>query len=419
LPLSKKIETIYKPIGWLKPYTRNSRKHPASQIRKIVKSIQEIGFTNPILADVDGEIIAGHGRYKAAQHIELPEVPVIVLEGLTQAEKRAYVIADNKLAEDAQWDMDLLKAEIEDLQFSEDIDPSLTGFDIGEIAALDPTLIEDGGQVLADNEKQQMETEGQSDVENVVINVINEAALLPTDNDYGIPVLREDLLGDKIPQHPWYRMEPDQHPPDTVYLTWGEHRRERCKPEHTDGATLMFYEEDEAFEPIWNKKEDAINRMSVYNWGQVVAPDFSLHRDAPKAVRIYQYYRQQYMARFFQEFGFKVIPSLALSDERDNDFQILGIPKNPPIVACQVLTVYNKFTKIEGHRERSNFHKGINWIVEQLEPQNILFYGGLPHEERMRPHLPDGPDYHFLQSLSALFASKKGNSSWGAGRKIT
>ena len=416
MPISEKVEVVHKPVKWLKPFARNSRKHPASQIRKVIKSIEQFGFTNPILADPEGEIIAGHCRLKAAQQLKLADVPVIILSGLTDAEKRAYVIADNKLAEDAQWDMDMLKAEIDDLQLQADIEIEQTGFDLGEIGKLDPRLVDDGAE-RKEQEVAEAVNQGQ-EFEGIVVPTLLENPILPSDNEYGIPTLLPDMLADRIPENPWYRMEPDNHPSESVYLTWGEHRRERCQPEHTKNSTLFFYEEDEAFEGIWNKKIESVSRMLEYEWGQVVCPDFSCYRDAPKVMRLYQYYRQQYMGRYFQEAGFKVIPSLINIDERDYDWMLAGIPKNPPIVACQVLTIYNKFTKQEGHEERSCFHKAIDLAIETLEPGCILFYGGDPHEERMREYLPDGPEYVFLQSLSALFASKRGNKSWQGNRKL-
>jgi hypothetical protein len=416
MPITKDVEVTQKPLGWLKPYAKNSRKHPASQIRKVIKSIEQFGFVNPILSDPEGEIIAGHCRHKAATSMGLTMVPVIILEGLTSAERRAYVIADNKLAEDAQWDEDLLKAEIDDLQLSGEIDIDFTGFDMGEIAALDPTLIDDGGSRM-EKTAANAAPEGQ-EFDGIVVPTIVEEPILPSSNKWGIPDLLPDMLADRIPENAWYRMEPDANPSETNYLTWGEHRRERCQPEHTKDATMFFYEEDEAFQGIWNRKVDTVVRILEYGWGQIACPDFSCYRDAPLIIKQYAYYKQQYMGRYFQEAGIKVIPSLVNIDSRDYDWMLAGIPKNAPIVSCQVLTIYNKFTKKEGHEERSCFHKAINYAVETIEPQCILFYGGAPHEERMRPHLPEGPQYVFLQSLSALFASKRGNKSWQGNRAM-
>ena len=123
------------PIDRLKPYDRNARTHSPEQVTKIAASLAEFGFTNPILVDSADGIIAGHGRLLAARKLGLSEVPVIVLDYLTDAQRRAYILADNKLAEAAGWDVDLLAAELGDLD-AEGFDLGSAGFSEEEIAAL-------------------------------------------------------------------------------------------------------------------------------------------------------------------------------------------------------------------------------------------------------------------------------------------
>ena len=123
--------TSYTPemeIGLLIPYVNNSRTHSGEQIAQVAASIQEFGFTNPVLVDEKNSIIAGHGRILAARKLGMDSVPAITLEGLTEAQKKAYVIADNQLALNAGWDLDLLKVEIENLA-ELDFDAGLLGFD--------------------------------------------------------------------------------------------------------------------------------------------------------------------------------------------------------------------------------------------------------------------------------------------------
>jgi DNA modification methylase len=116
------------------PYARNSRTHSDAQVGKIAASIKEFGFLNPIIVDGSNGIIAGHGRVMAAQKLGLDMLPVIEAGHLTDAQRRAYVIADNRLALDAGWDNDMLKVELSDLQEA-DFDLTLTGFDPSEIDA--------------------------------------------------------------------------------------------------------------------------------------------------------------------------------------------------------------------------------------------------------------------------------------------
>lgn len=131
--LAKRIELW--PIERLKPYERNARTHDAAQVSKIAASITEFGFTNPILVDSADGIIAGHGRLMAAKELGLTEVPVIVLDHLTDAQRRAYILADNRLALDAGWDESLLAEELAALQ-GEGFDLGLTGFNEDEISDL-------------------------------------------------------------------------------------------------------------------------------------------------------------------------------------------------------------------------------------------------------------------------------------------
>jgi ParB-like chromosome segregation protein Spo0J len=123
------------PIDRLIPYARNSRTHSPEQVAQIAASIREFGFTNPVLIDEQGGVIAGHGRIMAAQSLGLEQVPCLTLEGLSDTQKRAYVIADNKLAENAGWNQDLLAAEMQAL-IDDGYDPVHTGFDEREIDAL-------------------------------------------------------------------------------------------------------------------------------------------------------------------------------------------------------------------------------------------------------------------------------------------
>lgn len=124
-----------KKVKNLIPYARNSRTHSEEQISQISASINEWGFTNPILIDVNNEIIAGHGRLLAAQKLGLNEVPCITAVGWSDAQKKAYVIADNKLALNAGWDNDMLSIEFAELK-DMDFDLGLTGFDADELAKL-------------------------------------------------------------------------------------------------------------------------------------------------------------------------------------------------------------------------------------------------------------------------------------------
>lgn len=123
------------PITKLIPYVNNARTHSPSQINKLRSSLREFGFINPVIIDRDYGVIAGHGRILAAKEEGITEVPCVFADHLTEAQKKAYIIADNRMAMDAGWDEELLRVEIEALQ-AENFDPLLTGFDEKELSKL-------------------------------------------------------------------------------------------------------------------------------------------------------------------------------------------------------------------------------------------------------------------------------------------
>jgi len=129
------LKIQYKPIADLIPYARNSRTHDEAQVAQIAASIREFGWTNPILLDGNNGIIAGHGRVLAAQKLGEIEVPTIELGHMSDTQKRAYIIADNKLALNAGWDNEMLALEVADLKDA-GYDLGLTGFSLQELDVL-------------------------------------------------------------------------------------------------------------------------------------------------------------------------------------------------------------------------------------------------------------------------------------------
>ncbi len=133
------------PTGALRAHPSNAHTHPKKQVAAIARSIEQFGFTVPILADENGTILAGHGRWLAARQLGLKQVPVITLSGLSEAERRAYLLADNKLAEKAGWDLNLLAVELSTLApllTATGLDIALTGFETAEIDSLMGDLVD-------------------------------------------------------------------------------------------------------------------------------------------------------------------------------------------------------------------------------------------------------------------------------------
>jgi DNA modification methylase len=140
---AKPAQIQLRPTRELKPRPGNPRSHSRAQIRQIARSIEEFGFNSPILIDKDDQIVAGHGRFEAARHLGLPRVPTIRLEHLTEAQARAFMLADNRLAERSNWDRELLGKELEFLtSVNLEFDITTTGFSTGEIDVLLNSTVE-------------------------------------------------------------------------------------------------------------------------------------------------------------------------------------------------------------------------------------------------------------------------------------
>lgn len=173
------LKIVYKNIDDLIPYINNSRTHSDDQINQIASSIKEFGFTNPVLLDGDNGIIAGHGRLQAAKKLKINKIPTLELAHLSEAQKKAYIIADNKLALNAGWDNELLRIEIEELQ-SLDFDTDILGFNADELKDIlqNADIIEMPELSDADPELQQMTFM----LHNEQVDIIKEAISLAKKN---------------------------------------------------------------------------------------------------------------------------------------------------------------------------------------------------------------------------------------------
>ncbi len=201
------------PTDKLIPYVNNARTHSAEQVNKLRASLREFGFVNPVIVDRDLNVIAGHGRILAAKEEKIPEVPCVYVDYLTEAQKKAYILADNRMAMDAGWDEELLRVEIEALQ-AEAFDVSLTGFDEKEITDLfkdaDGTGAEDDDFDLSEALKKAAFVErgdvwtvgrhrlmcGDATVEDDVLKLMDgkKANLILTDPPYGVSFQSADGL---------------------------------------------------------------------------------------------------------------------------------------------------------------------------------------------------------------------------------
>lgn len=274
------MEIVYKKVNDLIPYINNSRTHSEEQVNQIVASINEFGFTNPLLIDEKDNIIAGHGRLLASKKLKMEEVPCIVLSGLTEAQKKAYIIADNKMALNAGWDDELLKIELENLK-ELDFDLELTGFDVDELddifqAEEKQEIVEDDFDIEPPEEPKAKlgdiyqlgnhrlmcgDSTKIEDVEKLMNG--NKADMVFTDPPYGVSYTGGVIHGNKINN---------------------DHKREMLKNDDLDiysdfipllnkviddGAIYIFYATCNSYELLKPLKENDIELNSIIVWNKI------------------------------------------------------------------------------------------------------------------------------------------------------
>jgi hypothetical protein len=348
------------PIDQLKPYSRNAKRHDQAQVAKIAESIRQFGFTNPILIDEHGEILAGHGRYLAAQQIGLIRVPCVRITHLSRDQKEAYRLVDNRLAELSRWDESMLVSVMADLTIeARDL---LIGWSDEELMKfLDEYRAE--GSALA------LKADPYA-VPGSRITTYAEDVIFPTTDTLGIPELR----GDRLARPECVR----------TLQTWAGQsipsRRNWCfvfgsnKAPEGEGGILSFFTDDTRFERLWDDAVRMCAELVRQRWDAVMAPDFSLWLDMPVAVQIYNVYRSRWCARYWQEAGLTVIPTVSWSHEQSFDYCFRGLKPPVPLIAVQCRTVKTP-------SERSRWIKGCRAAVETLAPSAVLVYGGITNQD--------------------------------------
>lgn len=346
-------------ISELVLYENNSKKHPTSQIQLLKDSINEFGFLTPILIDENNNVIAGHGRIEASKELGIESVPCVRVEGLTDNQRKAYIIADNRLSELGGWDKDLVASELSILEM-DDFNIDLTGFDIDDfnVLQLDDTPKEYGA------ERQR------------TLNAINlhdydsERSYKP----YDIPLLKAC----------------DVVPNDMIGFNYVM----SCKKEEDFENGVHFFIDDYQFERIWNNPQKYINKLKKFKC--VCTPDFSPYADMPTAMKIWNVYRNRLVGQIMQDAGINVIPTITWSDESTFDYVIDGIQEGGTVAISTV-----SISKLKKHDEyRKLFYKGIDLVVERVKPKTIILYGQKEIDlniegveiVRIRPHTWKGED---------------------------
>ena len=325
--MSLKIE--YVDIDSIKPYNNNAKLHPVEQIEQIKKSINEFGMNDPI-GIWHNEIVEGHGRFIACKELNIKQVPIIRLDHLTDEQRRAYILAHNKLTMNSDFDIDTLAEELENIV---DIDMADFGF-------------EDLEEVEND-----IEFESQEEYEKV-----NERER--TNNTYNLHLFIPELCEGK-----WQMpiIENDNFIPDDIIgFNYAKSSDEKEKGIH-------FYLDDYQFERLWNKPEEYVELLSEYSC--VFSPDFSLYMDMPLAMKIWNIYRSRLVGQFYQLQGIKVIPTISWAEEETFEFCFDGIPEGS-VVSISTIGVKRDKNAMEVWK------KGVDEMIKRIKPSAILVYGG-------------------------------------------
>ena len=314
------------PIEKLIPYENNARTHTDKQIEKVAKSIDAFGFLNPILIDSDYGIIAGHCRTLGAKRLGLTEVPCIFVEDLTEEQKKAYILADNKLALDAGWDYEKVEEELLELD-DLDFDVSLTGFDL---------------DIVFDNDEGYYGDERERTNKAYNLDLAEQSEL--TNDFWQMPIIKND----------------GYIPKDLVGFNYAKSGKDK-------NVGIHFYVDDYQFERVWNAPEKYIDVLAEYDC--ILSPDFSLYMDMPMPMKIWNVYRSRQIGAYYQSQGIRVIPTISWAEEETFEFCFQGIPKGS-IVSVSTIGVKQNSEALK------IWEDGMREMINRIDPSVILVYGG-------------------------------------------
>lgn len=316
-------------IDELIEYENNSKKHPDKQIDLLMKSIDEFGFISPVLIDKDNNIIAGHGRSKAAKKLGMEKVPCVRIEGLTEEQRKAYIIADNRLTELGGWDKELVASELSLLsQFNFDTD--ITGFNIDDIQSLQLSIEKPYG------------AERHRTIDAYNMGLIDDSDM--TDDFWQMPVIENDNF----------------IPSDLIGFNYAKTSKDK-------ECGIHFYLDDYQFERIWNSPEKYLEILSEYEC--ILSPDFSLYMDMPMPMKIWNTYRSRHIGAYYQSKGIRVIPTISWAEPETYQFCFAGIPKGS-IVSVSTIGVKENTDALNIWRD------GMQAMIDAIKPSTIIVYGG-------------------------------------------
>ena len=327
-----KIE--YVDIKSIKPYHKNARHNDGEATEKVAASIKAFGFQQPILVDDNNIIITGHTRLKAALSLGMDKVPIAHAVNLTDEQRKAYRLADNRVAEYSNWDKELLNielAEFETIDMSQfGFDLSVTGLDFGEDNPESEPIEEDTEDFHRDTTINQYNLFDYDDTR--------------TEGKYDMPVLEGvDHIPNKLQGFNYVLNKPDHE------------------------AGVHFFLDDYQFERIWQRPDFYIEKLTDFDC--VLTPDFSLYLDMPIAMQVWNIYRSRLIGQIMQDYGMTVIPTVSWAYKSSFDFCFDGLPKNATLAISTIGVKQNK-------EQFQIWVDGMDEMIERLSPKRIIVYGG-------------------------------------------
>lgn len=328
--MDKRIEHIQ--IDDIVMYSNNPRHNDGEAVDKVAASIKEYGFKVPMVLDKNNVIITGHTRYKAAKKLKLDKVPCIIADDLTDAQVKAFRIADNKVSEYSSWDYELLNFEFEELK-DLGFDMEMTGFDDFEMDAI---------EAAEDFEMDEFKEHHRLATDNAYNLQFNE--IERTAGFYQMPIIK------KI----------DYIPKDLISFNYAKTAQDKSVGVH-------FYIDDYQFERVWNNPIMYVDILKEFDC--VITPDFSLYLDMPIAMKIWNTYRNRLIGQIMYDCGIKVIPNVSWAEEDTFKFCFDGIE---PGGTVSISTIGVK----RDPEAKAIWTAGVTEMIKRIKPKAILVYGG-------------------------------------------
>lgn len=322
--MDENLQIEYIPLDQIKAYEGNAKIHTKRQIESIAESIKQFGMNTPIAVDESGTLIYGHGRFEALKQLGYEKAPCIRLEHMTEQQRKAYILADNKLNAQTGFDLNVLSAELE----------SITDFDMGDFGFnLDFDIPEH--KETYNTRTYKFENFDKED--------------FPGEGLYDIPIVQGT-----------------QEVPDVTEWIDFDHVMREKQPM---GKGVHFFIHDYKFQRIWQRPERYLKPLGRFEC--LISPDFSLYQDMPVALQIYNHYRKMWMAAYWQAHGLMVIPNVTFGGDQTLDWFLDGMPRKSTI-ACSSVSL------ADGGAWADFLIRACERIKERLEPTTVLWYGHMP-----------------------------------------